>query len=102
MVIRSGVSSSFASSCPTIAAGNWRGVLFSASCFSWVELLLAKTLTAVAAKPIAALMTKTASTSGYQLGLLAAAGSLTLIPGAVVIYFVRNTTSPRASPSGRV
>ena len=43
-----------------------------------------------AAKPIAALMTKTASTSGYQLGLLAAAGSLTLIPGAVVIYFVRN------------
>jgi len=35
-------------------------------------------------------LTKTASTSGYQLGLLAAAGSLTLIPGAVVIYFVRN------------
>src|SRR5687767_8991824 len=47
-------------------------------------------LTSVAAKPIAALMTKTASTSGYQLGLLAAAGALTLIPGAVVIYFVRN------------
>jgi len=58
--------------------------------FSWVELLLAKTLTSVAAKPIAAVMTKTASTSGYQLGLLAAAGSLTLVPGAVVIYFVRN------------
>ena len=58
--------------------------------FSWVELLLAKNLTAVAAKPIAAAMTKTASASGYELGLLAAAGSLTLIPGAVVIYFVRN------------
>ena len=58
--------------------------------FSWVELLLAKTLTSVAAKPIAAVMTRTASTSGYELGLLAAAGALTIIPGAVVIYFVRN------------
>ena len=58
--------------------------------FSWVELLLAKTLTAVAAKPIAATMTRTASTSGYELGLLAAAGVLTIIPGAIVIYFVRN------------
>jgi hypothetical protein len=58
--------------------------------FSWVELLLAKTLTAVEAKPIAATMTKTASSSGYELGLLAAAGTLTIIPGAIVIYFVRN------------
>ena len=58
--------------------------------FSWVELLLAKTLTATIAKPIAAIMTRTSSTSGYELGLLAAAGSLTIIPGAVVIYFVRN------------
>jgi glycerol transport system permease protein len=74
---------------PTIAAGIGVACFFCFM-FSWVELLLAKTLTSVAAKPIAALMTKTASTSGYQLGLLAAAGSLTLIPGAVVIYFVRN------------
>ena len=58
--------------------------------FSWVELLLAKTLTAVEAKPIAATMTRTASPPGYELGLLAAAGVLTIIPGAVVIYFVRN------------
>ena len=36
--------------------------------FSWVELLLAKTLTSVDAKPIAATMTRTASTSGYELG----------------------------------
>ena len=35
-------------------------------------------------------MRRTSSTSGYELGLLAAAGSLTIIPGAVVIYFVRN------------
>ncbi len=58
--------------------------------FSWVELLLAKTLTAVEAKPIAATMTRTASSAGYELGLLAAAGCLTIIPGAIVIYFVRN------------
>ena len=74
---------------PTIAAGI--GVaMFFAFMYSWVELLLAKTLTSVAAKPIAAIMTRTASTAGYQLGLLAAAGTLTIIPGAFVIYFVRN------------
>ncbi len=74
---------------PTIAAGI--GVaLFFCFMFSWVELLLAKTLTSVAAKPIAAVMTRTASTSGYELGLLAAAGTLTIIPGAIVIWFVRN------------
>ncbi|MBC8267507.1 MAG: carbohydrate ABC transporter permease [Rhodospirillaceae bacterium] len=74
---------------PTIAAGI--GVtMFFCFMFSWVELLLAKTLTSVAAKPIAATMTRTASTSGYELGLLAAAGTLTIIPGAFVIYFVRN------------
>ncbi len=74
---------------PTIAAGIGVACFFCFM-FSWVELLLAKTLTSVAAKPIAAIMTKTASASGYQLGLLAAAGSLTLIPGAIVVYFVRN------------
>ena len=74
---------------PTITAGI--GItMFFCFMFSWVELLLAKTLTEVAAKPIAATMTRTASTSGYELGLLAAAGSLTIIPGAIVIYFVRN------------
>lgn len=74
---------------PLIASGI--GVtMFFCFMFSWVEMLLAKQLTTVDAKPIAAVMTKTASTSGYELGLLAAAGVLTIIPGAVVIYFVRN------------
>ena len=45
--------------------------MFFCFMFSWVELLLAKTLTATEAKPIAATMTRTASTSGYELGLLA-------------------------------
>ena len=74
---------------PTIAAGIGVAAFFCFM-FSWVELLLAKTLTSVAAKPIAAVMTRTASASGYELGLLAAAGTLTIIPGAIVIYFVRN------------
>jgi glycerol transport system permease protein len=74
---------------PTIKAGVGVAAFFCFM-FSWVELLLAKTLTAVAAKPIAAIMTKTASSAGYELGLLAAAGTLTIIPGAIVIYFVRN------------
>jgi glycerol transport system permease protein len=74
---------------PTIVAGIGVAAFFTFM-FSWVELLLAKTLTSVSAKPIAATMTRTASTAGYELGLLAAAGTLTIVPGAFVIYFVRN------------
>lgn len=74
---------------PTIKAGVGVAAFFCFM-FSWVELLLAKTLTAVYAKPIAATMTRTASSAGYELGLLAAAGTLTIIPGAIVIWFVRN------------
>jgi glycerol transport system permease protein len=44
----------------------------------------------VDAKPIVATMTRTVSAAGMDWGLLAAAGVLTLVPGAVVIYFVRN------------
>lgn len=58
--------------------------------FSWVELLLARTLTSVDAKPIAATMTRTVSAAGMDWGVLAAAGVLTIVPGAVVIGFVRN------------
>jgi glycerol transport system permease protein len=58
--------------------------------FSWVELLMARTLTTTSAKPIAAIMTRTVSATGLDWGLLAAAGVLTLVPGALVIWFVRN------------
>ncbi|MEE9208909.1 MAG: carbohydrate ABC transporter permease [Kiloniellales bacterium] len=58
--------------------------------FSWVELLLARTLTVTDAKPIAATMTRTVSATGLDWGLLAAAGILTIVPGALVIWFVRN------------
>jgi glycerol transport system permease protein len=58
--------------------------------FSWVELLLARTLTSVDAKPIAATMTRTVSAAGMDWGVLSAAGVLTIVPGAVVIWFVRD------------
>ena len=58
--------------------------------FSWVELLLARTLTSVDAKPIAETLTRTVSAAGMDWGVLAAAGVITLVPGAIVIYFVRN------------
>jgi glycerol transport system permease protein len=58
--------------------------------FSWVELLLARTLTSVHAKPIAATMTRTVSAAGMDWGVLAAAGVLTIVPGALVIWFVRH------------
>ena len=74
---------------PLIASGI--GVVaFFTFMFSWVELLLSRTLTATNAKPIAATMTRTVSASGMDWGVLAAAGVLTIIPGALVIYFVRN------------
>ena len=74
---------------PLIASGIGVAAFFCFM-FSWVELLLARTLTAVNAKPISAVMTRTVSAAGMDWGVLAAAGVLTLVPGALVIYFVRN------------
>lgn len=74
---------------PLIASGIGVAAFFCFM-FSWVELLLARTLTSVNAKPIAATMTRTVSAAGMDWGLLAAAGVLTILPGALVIWFVRN------------
>jgi glycerol transport system permease protein len=85
---------------PLIASGVGVAAFFCFM-FSWVELLLARTLTSVNAKPIAATMTRTVSAAGMDWGVLAAAGVLTLIPGAVVIWFVRNYIA-RGFALGRV
>ena len=74
---------------PLIASGIGVAAFF-AFMFSWVELLLSRTLTSVNAKSIGATMTRTESASGLDWGVFAAAGVLTIIPGALVIYFVRN------------
>ena len=74
---------------PLVASGIGVAAFFCFM-FSWVELLLSRTLTSVNAKPIAATMTRTVSASGMDWGVLAAAGVLTIIPGALVIWFVRN------------
>ncbi len=74
---------------PLIASGI--GVTaFFCFMFSWVELLLSRTLTSIDAKPITAVMTRTVSAAGMDWGVLAAAGVLTIVPGALVIYFVRH------------
>lgn len=58
--------------------------------FSWVELILAKALTITNAKPVVVTLTVGIGAEGVKWGLLAAAGVLTIIPGALVVYFVRN------------
>src|ERR1700688_3035372 len=85
---------------PLIASGIGVAAFFCFM-FSWVELLLARTLTAVDAKPISAVMTRTVAAAGMDWGLLAAAGVLTIIPGALVIWFVRNYIA-RGFALGRV
>ena len=72
---------------PLIASGIGVAAFFCFM-FSWVELLLGRTLTNN--MPITSIMTRTASAAGMDWGLLAAAGVLTIIPGALVIWFVRN------------
>ena len=85
---------------PLIASGIGVAAFFCFM-FSWVELLLARTLTSVDAKPISAVMTRTVSAAGMDWGLLSAAGVLTIIPGALVIWFVRNYIA-RGFALGRV
>ncbi len=63
--------------------------LFFCFMFSWVELLLARTLSGAEAKPIVVVMTRTVSASGLDWGVLAAVGVLTVVPGILVVWFVR-------------
>jgi glycerol transport system permease protein len=57
--------------------------------FSWVELLMSRTLTSSGVKPITVTLTRSLGAGGWDWGVIAAAGVLTMIPGAVVVFFVR-------------
>tara|TARA_R110001583_G_scaffold195257_2_gene371178 strand:- start:261109 stop:261978 length:870 start_codon:yes stop_codon:yes gene_type:complete len=74
---------------PLIASGIGVAAFFCFM-FSWVDLLISRTLTSVEVKTIGVAMTRTSSATGLDYGVLAAAGVLTIIPGALVIWFVRN------------
>jgi len=74
---------------PMIASGIGVAAFFCFM-FSWVDLLLSRTLTSVDVKTIGVAMTRTSSATGLDYGVLAAAGVLTILPGVLVIYFVRN------------
>jgi len=63
---------------------------FFAFMFSWVELLIAKTLTGPQAMPLAVQMSTTSTAAGLDWALLSAAGVIAIIPGVRVIWFVRN------------
>jgi glycerol transport system permease protein len=55
-----------------------------------VELILAKAITLTEAKPVVVTLTVGIGAEGVKWGLLASAGVLTIIPGILVVYFVRN------------
>jgi glycerol transport system permease protein len=74
---------------PLIASGIGVAAFFCFM-FSWVEYLIADSLARSAVLPITTRLQALSQASGTDWGVLAAAGSLTLIPGAIVIWFVRN------------
>lgn len=69
--------------------------------FSWVEMLLANALTVVEAKPISAIMTRAGGVLSADIALLAAASVLSLVPGVILLFFVRNHLA-RGFSMGRV
>jgi glycerol transport system permease protein len=69
--------------------------------FSWVEFLLANALTAVEAKPIAGIMSRYGNLLAADTPLLAAASVIGLIPGLLLIIFMRKHLA-RGFSMGRV
>lgn len=69
--------------------------------FSWIEFLMANALTTVAAKPIAGIMSRAGGVLVGDYALLAAAGVLGLLPGAVLILFMKDHLA-RGFSMGRV
>ena len=84
---------------PLIASGIGVAAFFCFM-FSWVELLLARTLTTINAKPIAATMTRTVSAAGHGLGPARRRRRAHASSPARSSSGSSATTSPRASPWG--
>jgi glycerol transport system permease protein len=85
---------------PLVAPGIGVAAFFCFT-FSWVELILAKSLTVTEAKPVVVTLTVGIGAEGVRWGLLAAAGVLTVIPGAFAVYFIRKYMA-RGFALGRV
>ena len=57
--------------------------------FSWTEYMLANALTTIDAKPIAGIMTRAAGVLAGDIALLSAASVIALLPGILLLIFVR-------------
>lgn len=73
---------------PMIAPGIATAAFFCFM-FSWVEFLLSNALTTIDAKPFGGIMTRVGSVMTAHIPLLAAAGVLGLIPGALLAVLMR-------------
>lgn len=69
--------------------------------FSWVEYLLANALTTIDAKPIAGIMTRAGGVLSADIAMLAAVGTLGLLPGVILITLLRNHLA-RGFSMGRI
>ena len=58
--------------------------------YSWTEVMFTKTLTAINAKPMVVQLFRSMGAEGWDWGVLTAAGVITMIPGIVMVYFIRN------------
>ena len=75
---------------PLIAPGIGVAAFFAFT-FSWVEMIIAKTLTSSLAKPIVVTIgVAQQAVEGTRWGLMSAITVVMIIPGVIVVFFVRN------------
>ncbi len=85
---------------PQIAPGI-AATAFFCFMFSWIEFMLANALTVIDAKPIGSIMTRAGGVLAGDYALLASASVLGLIPGVVLIVFMKKHLA-RGFSMGRV
>ncbi len=69
--------------------------------FSWIEFLLSNALTVIDIKPIGAIMTRAGGVLSADIALLSTASVLGMIPGIVLIFFMKNHLA-RGFSMGRI